>query len=64
MVIRRFEIDDAQQTFEMIAHTLRTVNIRDYSPQFIEEVNMSTYGAKMPRASWNYISNMVEKIVK
>ena len=37
MVIRRFEIADAQQTFEMIAHTLRTVNIRDYSPQFIEE---------------------------
>lgn len=28
------------------------------SPMFIEEVNMSTYGAKMPRASWNYIGNM------
>ena len=33
MVIRRFENADAQQTFEMIAHTLRTVNIKDYSPQ-------------------------------
>lgn len=28
------------------------------SPMFIEDVNMSTYGAKMPRASWNYIGNM------
>jgi hypothetical protein len=37
MVIRRFENADAQQTFEMIAHTLRTVNIKDYSPQYIED---------------------------
>ena len=37
MVIRRFENADAQKTHEMIAHTLRTVNIKDYSPQFIED---------------------------
>ena len=37
MVIRRFENADAQRTFEMIAHTLRTVNIKDYSPQYIED---------------------------
>ena len=37
MVIRRFEKADAENTFEMIAHTLRTVNIKDYSPQYIED---------------------------
>lgn len=37
MVIRKFEKADAQKTFEMIAHTLRTVNIKDYSAQFIED---------------------------
>ena len=29
------------------------------SDWFIELVNSSTYGAKMPRASWDYIGNMV-----
>lgn len=29
------------------------------SPSFIDNVNMSTYGSKMPRANWNYIGNMV-----
>ena len=37
MVIRRFTEADAQKTSEMIAYTLRTVNIKDYSPQFIED---------------------------
>lgn len=29
------------------------------SDQFIEIVNSSTYGAKMPRANWDFIGNMV-----
>lgn len=29
------------------------------SPAFIEIVNGSTYGAKMPRASWSFIGNMI-----
>ena len=37
MVIRKFTAADARKTSEMIAHTLRTVNSKDYSPQFIEE---------------------------
>lgn len=37
MHIRRFENNDTQKTHEMIAHTLRTVNITDYSVEFIEE---------------------------
>lgn len=27
------------------------------TPQFIDMVNMSTYGAKMPRANWDFIGN-------
>lgn len=27
------------------------------TPQFIDMVNMSTYGAKMPRANWDFIEN-------
>ena len=37
MIIRKFENSDAVQTHEMIAHTLRTVNIKDYTPEFIED---------------------------
>ena len=37
MIIRKFENGDAVKTHEMIAHTLRTVNTKDYTPQFIEE---------------------------
>ena len=29
------------------------------SPEFVNQVDVSTYGAKMPRASWNYIGNMM-----
>ena len=31
---------------------------RILSPDFIDKVNMSTYGAKMPRASWTFVGNM------
>ena len=37
MLIRRFRPEDAAETSAMIAHTLRTVNINDYTPEFIEE---------------------------
>ena len=37
MFIRKFRNSDAMETHEMIAYTLRTVNIQDYTPQFIEE---------------------------
>lgn len=29
------------------------------SPAFIDSVNMSTYGAKMPRANWDFIGNIM-----
>lgn len=31
---------------------------RILSTEFIDQVNMSTYGAKMPRANWSFIGNM------
>jgi len=31
---------------------------RILSTEFIDKVNMSTYGAKMPRANWSFIGNM------
>ena len=29
------------------------------SPAFIDNINMSTYGSKMPRANWDFMGNMV-----
>lgn len=29
------------------------------SPSFIDNINMSTYGSKMPRANWDFIGNML-----
>lgn len=36
MIIRRFEETDAQAVSDLIVHTLRTSNSRDYSPEYIE----------------------------
>lgn len=37
MTIRLFRPEDAERTSAMIAHTLRTVNTKDYTPEFIEQ---------------------------
>lgn len=29
------------------------------SPSFVNQIDVSTYGTKMPRASWNYIGNLL-----
>lgn len=49
---------------EFLVLDLKKGNIDFYkyrllSPDFIEAVNSSTYGTKMPRASWEFIMNMV-----
>jgi len=36
MIIRRFLPDDAEEVSKMIAKTLREVNIKDYTRQYIE----------------------------
>jgi GNAT superfamily N-acetyltransferase len=37
MIIRRFTSSDAQETSAMIAETLRTSNINDYTPELMEQ---------------------------
>lgn len=66
MEIRRFEETDAQEVSALIAKTLRTTNIRDYSPEFIEqEVNTLTPDYIAWRASWThfYVVCEGEKII-
>lgn len=55
MKIRRFEEKDAQAVSALIAKTLRTTNIQDYSPEFIEhEVSVLTPEYIAWRASWTH----------
>ena len=55
MNIRRFEEKDAQEVSALIARTLRTTNIKDYSPEFIEnEVKVLTPEYIAWRASWTH----------
>ena len=55
MEIRRFKETDAQEVSALIAKTLRTTNIKDYSPEFIEqEVNVLTPQYIAWRASWTH----------
>lgn len=42
--IRRFLVEDAGEVSELIAKTLRTVNIKDYSEEYIE-ANVSSHSA-------------------
>lgn len=42
--IRRFQAGDAEETAALIAKTLRTVNIKDYSEEYIE-ANVSSHSA-------------------
>lgn len=52
-LIRRFLPQDAEAVSAMIAHTLRTVNIRDYSPEYIEKDVQALSAEKLiQRASW------------
>ena len=53
MEIRKIKETDVQAVSGLIAKTLRTTNIRDYSPEFIEnEVNILTPEYIAWRASW------------
>ena len=55
MEIRRFRETDAQEVSSLIAHTLRTTNIRDYPEDFIEnEVKTLTPEYIAWRASWTH----------
>ena len=42
--IRRFRVEDAEEVSELITKTFRTVNIKDYSEEYIE-ANVSSHSA-------------------
>ena len=53
--IRRFRPEDAQRVSALIAHTMRTTNIRDYSAEYIEDhVRQFTPEKVLERASWTH----------
>lgn len=53
ITIRRFETGDAEETARMIHSALRETNIRDYSPEYIEEqVRAMGPETMISRARW------------
>jgi len=53
MNIRRFNISDAQETAAMIAKTLRISNVKDYTPEMMEECVRSLSSENLiERAGW------------
>ncbi len=55
MLIRRFKEADAQAVSALIAKTLRTVNIRDYSSEYIEnDVALLSPQHILERAAWTH----------
>lgn len=54
MNIRKFQPEDAQELADVIAETLRTTNIKDYSPEKIEDDIKNNLNAKklIERSRW------------
>ena len=53
MNIRRFTISDAQETAAMIAKTLRISNVKDYTPEMMEECVRSLSSENLiERSGW------------
>ena len=56
MEIRRFRNEDSEELAEVIAYTLRTTNIKDYSAEYIEnDVSFLTAEKLAERAGWTHI---------
>lgn len=57
MNIRRFQIEDANELADVIAKTLRTTNIKDYSLEYIEnDINNYLTAEKLiERSNWTNI---------
>ena len=53
MNIRRFQNEDANELADVIAKTLRTTNIKDYSLEYIEnDISFLTAEKLIERSSW------------
>ena len=66
MKIRRFEAADSAELASGIARTLRTVNIGDYSPEYIEETVRAMSPEKLiERSTWThfYVACEGERII-
>ena len=54
-IVRRFEKTDAEEVSALIATTLRTVNIKDYSAEYIEnDVKALSPRHLIERAAWTH----------
>jgi ribosomal protein S18 acetylase RimI-like enzyme len=54
-MIRRFEKSDAKEVSDLIARTLREVNIRDYSKEYIEnDIKILTPEYLIERSKWTH----------
>ena len=66
MIIRRFEEKDAQAVSDLIAHTLRATNSRDYSMEYLENDIAHLQPADiLGRAGWQhfYVAEESSRIV-
>lgn len=66
MIIRRFKKEDGAELAEVIAKTLRTTNIKDYSKEYIEnDISNLTADKLIERSAWTnmYVVCENEKII-
>lgn len=56
MIIRRFKNDDSVELANLIAKTLRTTNIKDYSPEYIEnDIRFLISEKLIERSNWMHL---------
>lgn len=56
MIIRRFKNDDSVELANLIAKTLRTTNIKNYSPEYIEnDIRFLTSEKLIERSNWMHL---------
>lgn len=56
MTIRNFKNEDSTELADVIAATLRTTNIKDYSPEYIEnDISFLTAEKLIERSEWTHI---------
>lgn len=66
MIIRRFKKEDSVELAEVIAKTLRTTNIKDYSHEYIEnDISFLTAEKLIERSTWTnlYVVCEGERII-
>ncbi len=66
MIIRRFQEADAPAVSELIIHTLRVSNAKDYPPEMLEELALHMQpGDILSRAAWThfYVAEEAEKMI-